>query len=58
VYPIDPGYIDVGRKEYQHTLSIFAECWAKEEWPGYADKTLYAPEWLRQRVEYIEQEAA
>ena len=47
VYVLDGAGVDIGRAQYQHDLTTFAECERTGVWPGYGDKiqTITVPAW-------------
>lgn len=44
-------FVALGRDEYRRALRLYAECQAKDEWPGYATNAVIAPEpWMLKRA--------
>jgi exodeoxyribonuclease VIII len=50
VYHANEDMIDQGRSEYQRDLITYAECLAKDEWPGYPEEiaSLVLPRWTQE----------
>lgn len=44
-------FVALGRDEYRRALRLYAECQAKDEWPGYTTNAVIAPEpWMLKRA--------
>ena len=46
---LDDAWMDAGRRKYEHSLRIYAQCVQEQHWPGYpADiQTIEQPAWAR-----------
>lgn len=50
---ISPEYLSLGHDLNRRALRTFADCWAKQDWPGYVEgiPVAHAPEWLTKQAE-------
>lgn len=53
VYPLSDSLLAVGKLEYEIALETFKECLRTGEWPGYAETTIFLPDW---KVEALKHE--
>lgn len=58
VYILDAETKEIGRAQYREDLDKFAECKAKDVWPGYGDaiQKLNMPGWHKRKTEHLIQQ--